>query len=217
MRLEQVEQSLAWLVAAHEQDVGRAVLPARDRHGRREPGDVDAVGDDLVVAREIAVDEMTRRGADGDAAMQPSCVSAQRPTAELIGRRETGVGVERRDVDARRLAQQEEREERHERLVEMQDVEPFALEHVVDLGQVARREGQRPDRGVDRDRETDAEPDDVALRRPLGAVARGQDADVMAALAEPLVQELDVLGDATAGGVDVRADEADLHRSARGS
>jgi hypothetical protein len=44
-------------------------------------------------------------------------------------------------------------------------------------------------------------------------VARGQDADVVAALAEALVEELDVLRDAAAGRVDVRTDEPDLHRS----
>ena len=45
-----------------------------------------------------------------------------------------------------RLAQQEERQERHERLVEVEHVEPLALEHVADLGQVAGRERERPDR-----------------------------------------------------------------------
>ena len=42
-------------------------------------------------------------------------------------------------------------------------------------------------------------------------MTRGQDPDVVAAQAEVLVQEPDVLGDAAALRVDVRADQADLH------
>ncbi len=58
----------------------------------------------------------------------------------------------------------------------------------------------------------DAEADDVALRRALRPVAGGQDADVVAAQPQVLVEEPDVLGDPAVVGVDVRADEADLHR-----
>ena len=75
VRLEQVDQPLARLVAADEQHVRRAVLPARDRHRAREPRDVDAVRDDLVVAGEEAVDEVARRGADRDPAVEPRGVS----------------------------------------------------------------------------------------------------------------------------------------------
>ena len=75
--LEQVEQALARLVATDEQDVRRAVLPARDRDGVGEARDVDAVGDDLVVAREVAVDEVAGRGADRDPAVEPRGVAAQ--------------------------------------------------------------------------------------------------------------------------------------------
>ncbi len=180
-------------------------------HGVGEPGHVDAVGDHLVVAREEPVDEMPGGGAHGDPAVEARGVSAQGPAAELVRRREAGVGMERGDVDARRLAQEEQRQERDERLVEVEDVELLALEHRADLAEVARRERERADRGVDGHREAHPEPDDVALRRPLRAVARGQDADVVAALAEALVEEVDVLGDAAAGRIDVRADQADLH------
>ena len=112
----------------------------------------------------------------------------------------------------RRLAQEDERQERHERLVEVEQVELLALEHRADLANVARREGERPDRAVDRHREAHADPDDVALGRPLEAVAGGDDPDVVAAQAEVLVEVADVLGDAARQRVDVRADEADLHR-----
>ncbi len=214
MRLEQVEQALARFVAADEQHVRRPVLPAGEGDGVGVARDIDPVGDDLVVAREVAIDEVARRRTDRDPAVQPAGIPLQCPAAELVRRREAGVGVEGRDVDAGRLAQQEQRQERHERLVEVEHVEALAREHVVDLGQVARREGERPDRRVDRHREADAEADDVALRRALRPVAGGDDPDVMATKPEVLVEEPDVLGDAAVLRVDVRADETDLHRVA---
>ena len=217
MRLEEVEQPLARLVPADEEHVRCAVLPARDGDGAGEPADVDAVGDDLVVAREEPVDEMARRGTDRDPAVEPLRMATQRTAAELIGGREAGIRMERGDVDAGRFTQQEQRQERHERLVEMEHVEPLALEHRADLTEVAGRERERADGGVDRHREPDPEPDDVALRRALRSMARRQDADVVAALSQVLVEVLDVLGDAAAGRVDVRADEADLHDAAGGS
>jgi hypothetical protein len=76
MGLQQVQQALAWLVAPHEQHVGRAVLPARDGDRAGEPLDVDAVGDDLVVAREKAIDEVAGGRADRDPAVQPRRVPA---------------------------------------------------------------------------------------------------------------------------------------------
>ncbi len=127
MGLEEVQEALAWLMASHEQHVGRAILPAGDRDGVGVPADVDAIGDDLVVARKEAVDEMARRSAHRDPAVQPLRMAAERAAPELVRRREAGIGVEGRDVDARRLAQQEERQERDERLVEVQHVEPLAL------------------------------------------------------------------------------------------
>ena len=113
-----------------------------------------------------------------------------------------------------RLAEQEERQERHERLVEVEQVEPLPLEHLADLDDVARREGHRPDRAVGRHAEADPDPQDVALRGALQAVAGGDDPDVVAAQAEVLVEEPDVLGDAAGYRVDVRTDEPDLHGSA---
>src|SRR6476660_666348 len=121
--------------------------------------------------------------------------------------------MERRDVDTARLTEQEQREERDERLMEMEHVEPLGFEHAADLPQVARRERQRPDRGVYRDGEADTETDDVALRRALRTVACGQDPHVVAARAEVLVEEADMLCHAPGLGEDVRTDEADLHRS----
>jgi hypothetical protein len=106
--LEEVQQALARLVAADEQHVRGAVLPSCQWHGVRVAGDVDAVGDDLVVTGEEAVDEVARRGADGDPAVQAGRVAAQRPAAELVRGREARIGMEGRDVHARRFAQEEE-------------------------------------------------------------------------------------------------------------
>ena len=200
VRLEQVEQALARFVATDEQDVRRAVLPARERDGAGEARDVDAVGDDLVVAREEAVDEMARRRADRDPAVEPGRVVLHDPAADLVRRRETRVGVERGDVDAARLAQQEERQQRDERLVEVEDVEALAVEQLAHLADVARRERQRADGPVERDAEADPDAQDVALGGALRTVAGGDDPDVVAAQAEVLVEVLDVLGDATRSG-----------------
>ena len=210
--LEEVEDALARLEPPDEQDVGRPVLPAGHRDRAPEAVDVDAVGDHLVVAREVAVDEVAGRGRHRDPAVQPVGVAAHDAAAELVGGRPAAVGVERGDVDALRLAQDHQRQERHERLVEVEDVEPLPLEHLADLRDVAGRDRHRPDRPVGRHREALAQPDDVALGGALEAVRRGQDPDVVAAQPEVLVEVADVLGDAARQRVDVRRDEPDLHR-----
>ena len=96
--------------------------------------------------------------------------------------------------------------------MEVEDVEALAVEQLAHLADVARRERQRADGPVERDAEADPDAQDVALGCALGTVAGGDDADVVTAQAQVLVEVLDVLGDATALRVDVRADQADLHR-----
>ena len=64
------------------------------------------------------------------------------------------------------------------------EVEALLVEHPPDLGDEARREGDRPHRAVRRDAEALPEPDDVALGRALEAMARGDDPHVVAAEAE---------------------------------
>jgi hypothetical protein len=160
---------------------------------------------------------VTRGGADRDPAVEPLRVPAQHPAAELVRRRESGVGVERRDVDARRLAQQHERQERHERLVEVEQVEPLALEHVLHERRVARRDRDRADGPVGRHREALPEADDVAFGRALQAVRAGDDPHVVAAQPQVRVQVAHVLRHAAWQRIDVWRDEADLHpRASRG-
>ena len=214
VRLEDVEDALAGLEPPDEQHVRRPVLPARQRHGPPEAVEVDAVRDHLVVAREVAVDEVPRGRGHRDPAVEALGVALHRPAAELVRGRPAAIRVERAHVDALRLAQDHERQERHERLVEVEDVEPLVLQQRPHLGHEPGRDGHRPDRPVGRHREPLAEADDVALGGPLEAVGRGEDADGVAAQAEVLVQVVDVLGHAAGERVDVRRDEPDLHRPA---
>ena len=59
--------------------------------------------------------------------------------------------------------------------------------------------------------EAEAQADDVALVVTLGAVDAADDAHVVAARDEVLVQELDVRVDSAGERIDVRRDETDLH------
>ena len=95
----------------------------------------------------------------------------------------------------------------------MKHVEPLAVEQLADLAEVTRREREGAHRPVHREAEPDPDAQDVALGRPLRAVTGGHDPHVVAAQPEVLVEMPDVLRDPTRLGVDVRADEADLHRS----
>ena len=211
MGLEQVKQALAWLQPTDKQDIGHAVLPARKRNGAGEARNVDAVGDHLVLAREEPVDEMARRRADRDPAVETRGVTPHDPAPELVGRREPGIGMERRDIDAVRLAQQEQRQERHEWLMEVEEVKPLARQEVADLAEVARRERQRPHGPVGRHAHADPDAQNVALRCALRTVTGGDDSNIVTAQAQVFVQEPDVLGDAAGLRVDVRTDQTDLH------
>ena len=154
---------------------------------------------------------MAGGGADRDPAVEPGGVAAHDPAADLVRRGEAGIGVEGGDVHALRLPEQEQRQERDERFVQVQDVEPLAGQQLADLADVARRERERPDRAIGRHAEADPDAQDVALGGSLRAVAGGDDPDVVAAQAQVLVEVADVLGDAARLRVDVRAHEADLH------
>jgi len=81
---DQVVDLLVGDDAADEEDVGRPVLPAGDRDGVGEPTDIDAIGDDLVVAGEEPIDEVAGRGAHRDAAVEAVRVPAQDPPPEFV-------------------------------------------------------------------------------------------------------------------------------------
>jgi len=120
--------------------------------------------------------------------------------------------MEGRDIDTARFAQQEEGQEWHERLVEMEDVKALTGEQRPNLADVPGRERDRADGAVGRHAEADADPQDIALGGALWAVARRDDPDVVAARSQVGVQELDMLCHAARFRVDVRTDQADLHR-----
>ena len=86
-----------------------------------------------------------------------------------------------------------------------------SVQHLLDQLAVAMRDGERADRPVGGHAEAVAQADDVALARALRAVGAADDADVVAARHEVLVEVLDVGVDAARQRVDVRRDEADLH------
>ena len=174
VRLEQVEEALARLEPADEQDVLGAVLPAGDRDRPLEPADVDAVGDDLVVAREEAVDEVPRGSGDGDPAMDTLDGRAQEPGADLVrrarSRRTRGRSPRSRCSTARRTTSDRNGTNgswkwrtsncSRSRTARTWEQEP-------------RRDGDRADRAVGGHAEAPPDPDDVALRGALEAVAAG--------------------------------------------
>ncbi len=217
VRLEKRKQPLARLESADEQDVRAAILPASHRDRVGETAKVHAVRDHLVVAGQVAVGEVPGGGADRDPAVEVPGDRPQHLPAQLVAGRITRIGVERGDVHAPGLAQREEREEGHEGLVEVQEVELLTVQHGLDLAPVAGRHGQRPHRPVRRHGETLPDPDDIAFGAALEAVAGGQDPDVVATCPERLVEVPDVVVHAAGERVDVRRDEPDLHdASSRG-
>ena len=127
--LEQLEQTLARLMAADEQQVASS-RPATARSGRPAGIRVTSTpfGNDLVVAGEVAVDEVLGRAADRDPAVEAGGLALHHLAAELVRRREPAVGMEGGDVHARREPQEDRRQERHERLMEVEQVELLALE-----------------------------------------------------------------------------------------
>ncbi len=208
---QEVHQPLAVVEAPHEEDVGNAVVPAREGRHVPELLQVDAVGDDLVLAGEIARDEMARCRAHGDTAMQATGGCTHEAFAELVGGAEARVGVERGDVHGLGVAQDHQRQEGHEGLMEVDHVEAFAIEHLGDQPGIAMRDGERADRAVGGHAPAVAEADDVALAGALRSVCRADDADIVAALDEVLVEVSDVGVDATRKREDVRRDQPDLH------
>jgi len=148
VRLEELQESLAGLVTTDEQDVPAAVLPARDRDGPLVPPDVDPVGDDLVITGEVAIDEVAGGRAHGDPPVEPACAAPEDAPPELVRGREASVRVERGDVHAPRFLEQHERQERHERLVEVEEVEALLVEHPTNLGDIPGREREGSHRAI---------------------------------------------------------------------
>src|SRR5207244_2359304 len=92
---EQVAQPFALFEATEEQDVQSAVLElGYRRHRLAEPLDVDAVGNDSVLTREMLADEIAGRRRYGDLAVQLSIEVFQEGLGRQIGDRGTAGHVE---------------------------------------------------------------------------------------------------------------------------
>src|SRR5439155_24899635 len=129
VRAREVHGALARLDASDEEDVHLAVAELGERLRVRVEVDVDPVRDDPVLAREVARNEGPRRARTRDALVELGHVVIEDHASEPVRDREAAERVERRDVGALRRIEDLEREERHERLVVVDDVELLALEH----------------------------------------------------------------------------------------
>ena len=165
-----MDQPLALLEPADEQDVERPVAQLLVRLGLGESLEVDAVRDDLVLAGEVAADEVARRAGDGDPPVEPLGQPPGESLPDPVRGREAAEGVEGGDVDRPRLVEHGRRQERHERLVEVEDVEVVRLEHLARLVLEPQPERHATDAAVGRRRPAGAEADDVALALALAAV-----------------------------------------------
>ncbi len=101
---------------------------------------IHAVRDHLVVAGRVAVGEVPGRRAHRDPPMEVPGHRPKQLPAQLVTGRVAGVGVERGHVHAPGLAQREDGEERHEGLVEVEQVELLPVQHGLDLAPVAGRD-----------------------------------------------------------------------------
>ena len=143
-------------------------------------------------------------------AMRPWSLRRQpagEPLADPVRRREAAEGVEGGDVDGVGLVEDGRRQERHERLVEVQDVEPMLGQQVARLLLEAPAERDAAHAAVGREGVAGPEADDAPLVLPLLAVLAGDDPHVVAHPAHRLVGVADVLVDAAGVRIAVRADD----------
>ena len=213
---EEVLEAFALFEAPEEEDVDLAIAVAGVGRGiGGVVGDVDAVGDDGEGGGEVALDQLRGGGGDGDAPVQAGEPALDEAAAVGV---EAGSaflgGVECADGDGGGGPQGSEGDEgdaRHERFVEVDDIETLMLQ---DFGDAAAEAGVPGDAGdgaaeVDGDGapdDDDAFADDVAF---IGS--GGEDANLVAELAELGGELEDVAVDAAGNGEIVGGDEGDLH------
>ena len=85
--------------------------------------DVDAVRDDVVVAGEVLLDVLHGGRGDRDLAIELALPALDQPAAVEVEEVRLARGVPGADVDGRGVAQELDRQLRHERLVHVDDVE----------------------------------------------------------------------------------------------
>ncbi len=127
--------------------------PAAGPAGAPRPGgkrvEVDAVGDDAVVALEVARRRVARRRARPRSTASKTVEDAlEDRLAQPVPEEALGVGVEGGDHGALGVAQGRPAEAGHEGLVHVQHVELLGLEQHVDVGDEVERRGDDADRAV---------------------------------------------------------------------
>ena len=212
VRLEQVNEALALLEPADEEDVERSIAKLLDRRCGGEALNVDAVGDDPIVPREISADEMPSRAGDRDSALEFGRQLRGPPLPNPVAGAEATEGVEGGDVHRVGLVENGRRQEWDERLVEVEDVEPMLREQLASLLLEAPAERHAAHAAVGGEGPARSEPDDMPLALTFLPVLAGDDPRVMTESAQLLVLAAHVVVDATRVRESVRADEGDLER-----
>ncbi len=131
---QQVPQTFALFQSPDEQHRGAAIRELLKRFGARvEACEIDAVGNHAVISREVLADEVARRGRNGDTPVQLAEEGAQDGLAVEIRQRCIPKRVECADVGAAGVPQNGQRQGRHHRLVEMNQIELLLLQQAFGL------------------------------------------------------------------------------------
>ncbi len=177
-----------------------------------EPGAVDAVGDDPVLAFEISRDEIPCGHAHGDVHVEAVEVSLEKRPAVVVPEVAPGHRVEGADVRTAVESQHGDRQRGHKWLVVVDDVEVVLVEQRSHAPHQVKRQCDASDGAVGAHRDAPPDPhvpgDAVVVSNP----ARGREhGHVVAARAQLGGEVPDVLGDPSWVHEVVRGDEADLH------
>ena len=79
-----MDETLPRLHATNKENVGNAVTIPSNWHRALIPPGLHAVWHDLVLAREVTADEVSRGGADGNPTVQFTCVMSKHPLSKFV-------------------------------------------------------------------------------------------------------------------------------------
>ena len=153
---------------------------------------------------------MARGTRNGDSRIELVHIAVADRPAGPVGKGEPPERVERRHLRTSSGVEDLHREEGHERLVVMDDVEPLPIEHAGHKPLQTQGEGDPSDRAVvgDGDRLTDL---DNVLSRRVVAPRRGDDPNIVPQAAELLVAFADVRVRPAGPRIRVWRNNSDLH------